>query len=79
MTSLTERQRKILCAHANGFTLCEIAVHLSYSYVTIRKDVEKTKKKLGAFNLAQAVVLAVAAGEIVIAQDGNTSPSTALD
>lgn len=79
MTLLTERQRKILCAHANGFNLCEVAVDLNYSYVTIRKDVEKTKKALGAFNLAQAVVLAVARGEIVIAENGNTFPSPAVD
>lgn len=79
MSTLTERQCRILCAHANGFTLCEIAVDLSYSYVTIRKDVERAKRKLGAFNLAQAVVLAVALGEIVIAQDGNTTPRTSLD
>lgn len=75
MSVLTERQRKILCAHANGFNLCEVAVDLSYSYVTIRKDVERAKRRLGAFNLAQAVVLAVANGEIVISDDGNTSPS----
>lgn len=74
MPVLTERQRKILCAHANGFNLCEVAVDLSYSYVTIRKDVERAKRKLGAFNLAQAVVLAVANGEIAISEDGNTSP-----
>ena len=74
MAVLTERQRKILCAHANGFNLCEVAVDLSYSYVTIRKDVERAKRKLGAFNLAQAVVLAIANGEIVISDDVNASP-----
>ena len=74
MAVLTERQRKILCAHANGFNLCEVPVDLSYSYVTIRKDVERAKRKLGAFNLAQAVVLAIANGEIVISDDGNASP-----
>lgn len=79
MSLLTERQRKILCAHANGFNLCEVAVDLSYSYVTIRKDVEKTKKKLGAFNLAQAVVLAISMGEIVVSEDGNAFPSPTLD
>lgn len=79
MSLLTERQQKILCAHANGFNLCEIAVDLSYSYVTIRKDVERAKKRLGAFNLAQAVVLGVACGEIVIAEDGNAFPRTAVN
>lgn len=79
MTVLTERQQKILCAHANGYNLCEIAVDLSYSYVTIRKDVERAKKKLGAFNLAQAVVLAVAVGEVVISEDGNTLPRSAVN
>lgn len=79
MSVLTDRQRMILCLHANGFNLCEIAVDLSYSYVTIRKDVERAKKRLGAFNLAQAVVLAVASGEIAISEEGNASPRAGVN
>ena len=79
MKVLTERQKNILCMHANGFNLCEVAVDLSYSYVTIRKDVERAKKRLGAFNLAQAVVLAISNGEIAISEDGNASPRVGVD
>lgn len=79
MSVLTERQAKILALHANGFNLCEIAVDLSYSYVTIRKDVERAKKRLGAFNLAQAVVLAIAGGEIVISESGDARPSVGVN
>lgn len=71
---LTERQRKILASHANGYNLCEVAGNLCYSYVTIRKDVERAKRRLGAFNLAQAVVLAISAGEVVLLDNGSAEP-----
>jgi DNA-binding CsgD family transcriptional regulator len=72
---LSPRQRQIVALVGNGENLQEIASSISYSYATVRKDIEETKKKLNASTLANIVVMAIVRGEVAIAADGVVEPT----
>lgn len=67
---LTERQREILAHHANGMTLMAISQQMYLSYITVRKDIEKAKRTLGAHTLAHAVCRGLMKGELEISGTG---------
>lgn len=70
-TILSERERHILDRCARGFTQEEIAAELSVSRETVKKDLEHTRKTLGARNVTQAVSIALSRGLVTLTGDPN--------
>jgi DNA-binding CsgD family transcriptional regulator len=65
-TTLSPRQTAIMQALVDGKTTKEIASLMALSSVTVRKHINKAKKKLGAKTHDHAIALAVARGDVTV-------------
>jgi len=63
---LTKRQRQVLVLKANGNTNAQVAIWLDITEETVKSIIQRILKTLGASNIAQAVAIALAIGEIGI-------------
>jgi DNA-binding NarL/FixJ family response regulator len=59
---LTEREREVLAAMAEGMSNAAIAGHLHISEETVKTHVKSLLRKLGALDRTQAVSLALRSG-----------------
>jgi DNA-binding CsgD family transcriptional regulator len=64
MAILTTRQREILALAAEGLQYAEIAKRLWVSESTVKTTLRDARKRLGARDTANAVLLAMRAGEL---------------
>jgi DNA-binding NarL/FixJ family response regulator len=64
LKELTEREREVLVAMANGLTNREIAEHLVLSESTVKGHVGRVLDKVGARDRVQAVIIAYDAGVV---------------
>lgn len=64
---LTPRERDCLRLTGQGHSEKEVALALDISPNTVRVHIEKVKRKLGASNKAHALILALLAGEMMLA------------
>jgi DNA-binding CsgD family transcriptional regulator len=61
-------QQTIIMQHlVDGMTIKEIALCMEVSSVTVRKHINKTKRKLGAKTHDQTIALSVARGDVTVA------------
>lgn len=63
---LSPQQTIIMQALVDGLTIKEIASVMVLSSVTVRKHINKAKKKLGAKTQDRAIALVVARGEVTV-------------
>ncbi|MEJ2555145.1 MAG: response regulator transcription factor [Anaerolineae bacterium] len=61
---LTLQERQLLKLMADGLTNRDIAAHLNFSEITVKKKVQDILEKLGVANRTQAVALAIRRGLI---------------
>ena len=66
---LSPQQTVIMQHLVDGVTVKEIAVRMDLSSVTVRKHINKTKRKLGAKTHDHTIALVVARGDVVVAID----------
>jgi len=64
--TLSLRQTTIMQYLVGGITVKEISIVLGLSSATVRKHVNKAKKKLGAITHDQAIALIVARGDVTV-------------
>ena len=64
--TLSPQQTIIMQYLVNGFTVKEIANQMSLASVTVRKHVNKAKKKVGAQTHDQAIAIVVARGDVTV-------------
>lgn len=64
MVNLSERERQVLLHAANGLRDVEIGKTLYLGEHTVKQYLSRAYRKLGARNRAQAVAIALRAGEI---------------
>ncbi len=62
LASLTEREREVLRALSTGASTTEIARNLGITTKTLRNHISNTYHKLGIYDRAQAVILAIREG-----------------
>jgi len=61
-------QQTIIMQHlVDGMTIKEIALCMEVSSVTVRKHINKTKRKLGAKTHDHTIALSVARGDVTVA------------
>ena len=66
---LSPQQATIMQHLVNGSTVKEIAMRMKLSSVSVRKHINKTKRKLGAKTHDHTIALVVARGDVIVALD----------
>jgi two-component system invasion response regulator UvrY len=71
---LSPRQTAIIQLLVDGLTVKEIAILMELSSVTVRKHINKVKKKLGAKTHDHAIALVVARGDVEVIMNIEITP-----
>ncbi len=72
---LSPQQTVIMQHLVDGITVKEIALRMELSSVTVRKHINKTKRKLGAKTHDHTIALLVAHGYVTVALNNIADPN----